>query len=114
DAWFAEARRRVDEAIAKLPPRYREALVLRDLMELEYADVASQAGITEQNARARVHRARAALRRMVEGTAVIGPFISRGFRRATRWAPNVSSQLSNSGATADMVNLPARAGALTT
>ena len=104
------ARDQVARAIAQLPPSYREALVLRDIYELEYADVASRAGITEQNARARVHRARAALRRLVEGTAGIGAVV-RGVRRATRWMPRLAQHVSNTAtAVSEAANLPARAG----
>jgi RNA polymerase sigma-70 factor (ECF subfamily) len=79
-----EVARTVAAAIGALPSSYREALVLRDILELEYADVASRAGITEDNARARVHRARAALRRLVDSSLVLGGTVVGGFRRLGR------------------------------
>jgi RNA polymerase sigma-70 factor (ECF subfamily) len=109
-----EARARVVSAINQLSPSYREALVLRDVMELEYSDVADRSGISEQNARARVSRARAALRRIVEPTAAFGALVARGFRRGTRWAPRVYSHVASSAnAVSEAVNMPSRAGAIT-
>src|SRR5579872_3028244 len=110
EAEYQQARLEVERGIAQLPDSYREALVLRDIYELEYADVASRTGITEQNARARVHRARAALRRLVEPTAAFGAILGRGFRRATRWAPRVAEHVSNASAQmSDVVNTAPRA-----
>jgi RNA polymerase sigma-70 factor (ECF subfamily) len=107
----AEAVVEVARAIAGLPGNYREALVLRDIYELEYADVASQAGISEENARARVHRARAALRRIVDGSASIGAFVFGGFRRGMRWIPRLGQHVSTSAATiGDAATAPSRVG----
>lgn len=107
----AEAARHVAQAIAQLPANYREALVLRDLMELEYADVADRAGISEENARARVHRAREALKRLVGGSTALGGFAWRGLRRVSRWAPRVAQHVSNTAnAMSEVVNMQARTG----
>jgi RNA polymerase sigma-70 factor (ECF subfamily) len=113
-AEHAEAVARVTSAIALLPASYREALVLRDVLDLDYADVADRSGISEDNARARVSRARAALRRMVEPSVVIGGFVIRGWRRGTRWAPRAYNYVSSSAnAVSEAVNMPARATAIT-
>ncbi len=89
----------VRSAVAELPDTYREALVLRDVMDMEYADVAEHIGITEENARARVSRARAALRKMVAPTLPAWVFLARFARRramgATRVAARVSSGLTS-------------------
>ncbi|HZQ83438.1 MAG TPA: RNA polymerase sigma factor [Acidimicrobiales bacterium] len=89
----------VRAAVAELPDAYREALVLRDLMEMEYADVAEHIGISEQNARARVSRARAALRKLVAPTVPVFVFFTRAARRssmgATRIAAKLTSQLTS-------------------
>jgi RNA polymerase sigma-70 factor (ECF subfamily) len=88
----------VRAAVASLPATYREALVLRDVMDMEYADVAQHIGITEQNARARVSRARAALRKLVAPSMPVWVFLARIARRramgATRVAAKLSGQLS--------------------
>ena len=65
------------EAIEDLPGSHREALVLRFVDELDYEQVAKQAGVSEQNARARVSRARSAVRAAVKGVAV-GPVLLFG------------------------------------
>jgi len=49
-----------------LKPEYRDALRIVDLDDGKLSDLAQQAGITEQNAAVRIHRARAALRRGVQ------------------------------------------------
>ena len=51
-----------------LKPEYREALTTIDLGDGSLADLATRAGITEQNAAVRVHRARKAMRAQVEVT----------------------------------------------
>lgn len=89
----------VTAAIAALPPGYRDALMLRDVMELEYADVAEHAGITEQNARARVSRARAALRKLVASTVTVWLVLGRLARRGTIGAPKLIREVSTSAAT---------------
>lgn len=50
------------ECIARLPDRYRDAFVLRDLEELSTADVAQALGVEPATVRQRVHRARLMLR----------------------------------------------------
>ncbi len=62
-------------ALARLPRNYQEALVLRFVDELPYDELAQAAGVTEDNARARVHRARAALRRALGTVAAFGAFL---------------------------------------
>jgi RNA polymerase sigma-70 factor (ECF subfamily) len=64
--------RAVSVALAALPPSQRHTFLLRELDGLSYPQVAERLGISEDNARARVHRAKTALRRQlgaVGGTA---------------------------------------------
>lgn len=56
----------VREAIATLPPAQREVLVLRDLEGLSTREVARVVGVTEDNVKTRLHRARVALRAALE------------------------------------------------
>lgn len=56
----------VREAMAHLPGNQRQAFVLRAVDDLPYEAIADQLGISEANARARVQRARSALRRALE------------------------------------------------
>ena len=63
---FREVCQCVSHLLDTLKPEYRDALRAVDLEEGSLNDLAQQAGITEQNAAVRVHRARKALRREVE------------------------------------------------
>lgn len=49
------------EAVAALPPKYREVVVLCDLQELSYEAAAQAVGCALGTVRSRLHRARALL-----------------------------------------------------
>ncbi|UUY05419.1 sigma-70 family RNA polymerase sigma factor [Svornostia abyssi] len=57
----------VRDAIAELPARQQEVIVLRDLVGLDGAEVSENLGITEGNQRVLLHRARAKVRAALEG-----------------------------------------------
>lgn len=57
------ARLTLDDALARLPDDFRAALVLRDLCELDYAEIAEVLHIPPGTVRSRIARARAALAR---------------------------------------------------
>jgi RNA polymerase sigma-70 factor (ECF subfamily) len=59
--------RRLDQLIETLPPPLREAIVLRELHELDYRQIASVTGVPIGTVMSRLHRARAALRRAWDG-----------------------------------------------
>ena len=61
-----EALDKVKAAIEKLPPKQREVIVLRDVAGLESGEVTAMLGISSANERVRLHRARAAVRKMLE------------------------------------------------
>jgi RNA polymerase sigma-70 factor (ECF subfamily) len=67
----AEQQRAVKEAVESLPESYRMAFILRAIDEFTYAQVAEKMGISEANARARVHRARRLLDRALRGTGAV-------------------------------------------
>ena len=67
----AELRQTVREAVDSLPDSYRVAFVLREIEEHTYAEVAEELGISETNARARVHRARTSLTRSLRNTGAV-------------------------------------------
>lgn len=56
----------VRSKIAELPDGYRVVLTLRDIEGLSTADVAAAMDLTEMNVKTRLHRARAALKSLVE------------------------------------------------
>ena len=55
----------VRQLLRLLPANYREAVELRFLQELDYAQIAARIGSTPENARARVHRALGKLRELL-------------------------------------------------
>jgi RNA polymerase sigma factor (sigma-70 family) len=57
-----QERTRVNAAIRALPPYLREVIVLRELEDLDYADIARVAGIAIGTVMSRLSRARARLR----------------------------------------------------
>lgn len=81
EAFDAMPREQVTEALDSLPESYREVLMLRFVDELSYSDVAEQAGITEQNARARVSRGRNMLKRMLTSTSALVVWMIPPLRR---------------------------------
>ena len=56
----------VREAITKLPEPYRVVLVLRDLEERDTAETARMLGMTATAVKVRLHRARQALRTLLD------------------------------------------------
>jgi RNA polymerase sigma-70 factor, ECF subfamily len=56
----------VREAIDRLPDAYREVLILRDMNEMDTTEAAAALDITEGALRVRLHRARQALRSLLE------------------------------------------------
>jgi RNA polymerase sigma-70 factor (ECF subfamily) len=61
-----ESAAQVREAIERLPASYRTVLMLRDIEELDTADVAAMLGITPNAVKVRLHRARQALVTLLE------------------------------------------------
>ncbi len=69
--------RAVHDAIDALPSSQRDTFVLKEVDGLTYPQVADRLEITEDNARARVHRARAALQRSLAITrAALGAIVA--------------------------------------
>lgn len=63
-----EIRARVRAAIDRLPDTYRTVLLLRDLEELDTATVAQLLGVSDNAVKIRLHRARQALRGLLDPT----------------------------------------------
>ncbi len=61
-----EARQTVRNAIDRLPENYRSVLLLRDIEELDTDEAASLLGVTPNAVKTRLHRARQALRTLLE------------------------------------------------
>ena len=82
------------DAVDNLSEQYREALMLRFVEELSYEEVAVKAGVSEENARARVSRARNAVRAALKLAAAAPVALIGLLRRGERAAAAVTSQSS--------------------
>jgi len=60
-----EASRILQAALQKLSPDLREAVILRDLQEMEYREIADVLGIPEGTVKSRINRGRAELARLL-------------------------------------------------
>ena len=65
---IAETQALVRRCINELPEQYRLVLMLRDIDELETCETAALLGLTTNNVKVRLHRARQALKTLIERT----------------------------------------------
>jgi RNA polymerase sigma-70 factor (ECF subfamily) len=56
----------VERAIAQLEPEFREVLMLRDVEDLSYEEIAEITGLADGTVKSRIHRARSQLKQAVE------------------------------------------------
>jgi RNA polymerase sigma-70 factor, ECF subfamily len=56
----------VKRAIAQIEPEFRQVLVLRDVEDLSYEEIAAITGLPDGTVKSRIHRARARLRALIE------------------------------------------------
>jgi RNA polymerase sigma-70 factor, ECF subfamily len=68
----AEERAWLSAAVAELPWRLRQVIVLRDIYDLPHRSIADELGISEAAAKVRLHRARRRLREVLDGSALDG------------------------------------------
>ena len=61
-----EASELLQAALSKLPPDLRETIILRDLQEMEYREIARVLGIPEGTVKSRLNRGRAELGRVLK------------------------------------------------
>jgi RNA polymerase sigma-70 factor (ECF subfamily) len=61
-----QVERVVQRALVALEPSFRECLVLRDLEDLSYEEIAEITGLPDGTVKSRIHRARARLKELVE------------------------------------------------
>lgn len=83
----AELQRLVSECIEKLPPRYRAAVVLRDIDGLTNDEAAEALGLTVRNFKSRLHRGRMGIRRMLEQLQEGGGDLAAGADASALSAP---------------------------
>ncbi len=93
-----EAGRLLEQAVNSLPDLYRTIFVLRDVEELGTGEAAEVLGISEENVKTRLHRARALLRRELYARA--GAVSTSAFQfHASRCDRVVKSVLARIGGT---------------
>ncbi|MGB6191683.1 MAG: sigma-70 family RNA polymerase sigma factor [Terracidiphilus sp.] len=63
-----ELAKMVQGALAKVSPELREAVILRDLQDMDYREIAQVLGIPEGTVKSRISRGRAELARLLERT----------------------------------------------
>ena len=63
-----EAQKMVHEALQKLSPELREAVILRDLQDMDYKDIATVLKVPEGTVKSRINRGRAELARLLQRT----------------------------------------------
>ena len=56
------------QALAKVSPELREAVILRDLQDMDYKEIAEVLGIPQGTVKSRISRGRAELARLLERT----------------------------------------------
>jgi RNA polymerase sigma-70 factor (ECF subfamily) len=61
-----ELRGHLDDALRKLSPGLREVVILREIEELDYRQIARQLGIPEGTVKSRLNRARSELARLIQ------------------------------------------------
>jgi RNA polymerase sigma-70 factor (ECF subfamily) len=79
-----QLRRALDQAIRKLPPKYRLVLILRDMEGLSAKEVGSIMGLNERAVKSRLHRARLFVRRELSAGGHAGPERRAGAKRRAR------------------------------
>ncbi len=63
-----ETRETVHEALQKLSPELREAVILRDLQDMDYREIATALKVPEGTVKSRINRGRAELARLLQRT----------------------------------------------
>ena len=63
-----EAKEAVHQALQKLSPELREAVILRDLQDLDYREIATVLKVPEGTVKSRINRGRAELARLLQRT----------------------------------------------
>jgi RNA polymerase sigma-70 factor (ECF subfamily) len=82
-AYGRELQSAIEQAVDSLPPMYRTIFVMREMNELSVAETADCLGISQENVKTRLHRARTLLQKRLEraiGSASVHAFSYMGPR----------------------------------
>lgn len=69
-ALLGELNRQLQQALSRLSPELREAVILRDVQELEYREIQNVLQVPEGTVKSRINRGRIDLARILEGMGV--------------------------------------------
>ena len=105
---------RLRSALEDLPASHREALVLRFVDDLDYGQVAEASGVSEQNARARVSRARSAMRAAMKGVAALPALLLGLMKRGEKAAAAATAGSTATAATATASSVSSASAVLPT
>ena len=78
-----DLRQLIRQALAELPPALREAVVLRDLQEFSYQEIADKLGLPEGTVKSRINRGRLELARQLRRLQSRGPATQPASRGGT-------------------------------
>lgn len=85
-----DTREMVRRCIAKLPESYRAILLLRDIEELDTGETAERLGLSQNVVKVRLHRARQALRTLIEREAGNNQTVAQLTSRAETCRPSAA------------------------
>jgi RNA polymerase sigma-70 factor (ECF subfamily) len=95
-----EAIHLLEAAVDRLPPAYRSVFMLREVQQLSTAEAADSLGLSEENVKVRLHRARLALKDAL--LAEVGPSAAAAFPflapRCNRVVASVMARISSRSA----------------
>ena len=83
----------LEGAISHLPPKYRVVFILREVQHLPVADAADIIGITQENVKIRLHRAKAMLKTMLQARLDVMEIFEFHASRCARVAENVMQEI---------------------
>ena len=83
----------LEGAISHLPAKYRVIFILREVQHLPVADAASIVGISEENVKIRLHRAKGMLKNMLQSNLNVMEVFEFHATRCTRVAMHVMSKI---------------------
>lgn len=87
--------RRVRRVLESLPPMHRAAIILRDFEGLTYGEIAIALGITDQQTKALIHRARGGFKRAWSPASVASIFLPARFVNRFRKVESSVSEQAN-------------------
>lgn len=85
----------VEAAINHLPAKYRVIFILREIQHISVADAASMVGISEENVKIRLHRAKSALKDMLRSELNSLEIFDFHASRCARVAANVMDHINS-------------------